>query len=152
MWEKLRSIWTVPDLRKKILFTLGMLLIFRILAHITVPLTHAEQQNLLQLFSSNGNQSLCAVARSAGCLFRRVSATVLNRGTGSLSVYYGDHRYAIVAAHYSCTGQYDARGRGRAYALQPDHAYCHRASGVLTGHRQRGSFREIQRLDEFQPV
>ena len=58
MWEKLRSIWTVPDLRKKILFTLGMLLVFRILAHITVPLTHAEQQNLLQLFSSNGNQSL----------------------------------------------------------------------------------------------
>jgi len=58
MWEKLRSIWTVPDLRKKILFTLGMLLIFRILAHITVPLTHAEQQNPLQLFSSNGNQSL----------------------------------------------------------------------------------------------
>src|SRR5713226_1550524 len=58
MWEKLRSIWTVADLRKKILFTLGMLLIFRILAHITVPLTHAEQQNLLHLFSSSGNQSL----------------------------------------------------------------------------------------------
>ncbi len=58
MWEKLRSIWTVPDLRKKILFTLAMLLVFRILAHITVPLTHAEQQNLLQLFSQSGNQSL----------------------------------------------------------------------------------------------
>jgi preprotein translocase subunit SecY len=58
MWEKLRSIWTVPDLRKKILFTLGMLLVFRILAHITVPLTHAELQNLNNLFGSNGNQSL----------------------------------------------------------------------------------------------
>src|SRR5579863_8097189 len=58
MWEKLRSIWTVPDLRKKILFTLAMLLVFRILAHITVPLTHAEQQSLLQLFSSTNNQSL----------------------------------------------------------------------------------------------
>src|SRR3984893_3773839 len=58
MWEKLRSIWTVPDLRKKILFTLAMLLVFRILAHITVPLNHAEQQNLLQLFAQNGNQSL----------------------------------------------------------------------------------------------
>ena len=58
MWEKLRSIWTVPDLRKKILFTLGMLLVFRILAHITVPLTHAELQNLNNLFASNGNQSL----------------------------------------------------------------------------------------------
>ena len=27
MWEKLRSIWTIPDLRKKILFTLMILLI-----------------------------------------------------------------------------------------------------------------------------
>lgn len=58
MWEKLRSIWTVPDLRKKILFTLGMLLIFRILAHITVPLTRTELQNLNNLFATNGNQSL----------------------------------------------------------------------------------------------
>jgi preprotein translocase subunit SecY len=58
MWERLRSIWTVPDLRNKILFTLGMLLIFRILAHITVPLTHAEQANLVKLFNTNGNQNL----------------------------------------------------------------------------------------------
>jgi preprotein translocase subunit SecY len=58
MWERLRSIWTVPDLRNKILFTLGMLLLFRILAHITVPLTHAEHQNLINLFSKNGNGNL----------------------------------------------------------------------------------------------
>src|SRR5205807_9392341 len=58
MWERLRSIWTVPDLRNKILFTLGMLLIFRVLAHITVPLTATEQQNLLKLFSGGGNQNL----------------------------------------------------------------------------------------------
>ncbi|HVB75266.1 MAG TPA: preprotein translocase subunit SecY [Ktedonobacteraceae bacterium] len=58
MWERLRSIWTVPDLRKKILFTLAMLLVFRVLAHITVPLTRTELQNLNNLFASNGNQSL----------------------------------------------------------------------------------------------
>src|SRR5205807_3060694 len=58
MWERLRSIWTVPDLRNKILFTLGMLLIFRILAHITVPLTAAEQQNLLKLFATSGGNNL----------------------------------------------------------------------------------------------
>src|SRR5437764_14573847 len=58
MWERLRSIWTVPDLRNKILFTLGMLLIFRILAHITVPLTAAEQQNLLKLFSTSWGNNL----------------------------------------------------------------------------------------------
>jgi preprotein translocase subunit SecY len=59
MWERLRSIWTIPDLRKKILFTLAMLLIFRVLAHITVPLTHAELTALNSLFSTNSpNQNL----------------------------------------------------------------------------------------------
>ena len=58
MWERLRSIWTIPDLRKKILFTLLMLLVFRVLAHIPVPLTHTEEQALANLFSSSGNQNL----------------------------------------------------------------------------------------------
>src|SRR6266568_7909039 len=58
MWERLRSIWTIPDLRKKILFTLAMLLVFRVLAHITVPLTHTEQLALSNLFNSNNTQNL----------------------------------------------------------------------------------------------
>ena len=58
MWERLRSIWTIPDLRKKILFTLAMLLIFRVLAHVTVPLTATEAQSLANLFSTNSNQNL----------------------------------------------------------------------------------------------
>src|SRR6266705_3219124 len=58
MWERLRSIWTIPDLRKKILFTLAMLLVFRVLAHITVPLTHQETLALSNLFSTQGNQNL----------------------------------------------------------------------------------------------
>jgi len=55
MWERLRSIWTVPDLRNKILFTLGMLLLFRILANISVPLTQAEYGKLLKLFQPGSN-------------------------------------------------------------------------------------------------
>src|SRR5881398_1636149 len=58
MWERLRTIWTIPDLRKKILFTLAMLLVFRVLAHITVPLTHTEELALSNLFSSKGDQNL----------------------------------------------------------------------------------------------
>lgn len=53
MWERLRSIWTVPDIRNKILFTLGILLIFRVLAHITVPLTQEEQVALRGIFQKN---------------------------------------------------------------------------------------------------
>src|ERR1700730_1012337 len=55
-----------------------------------------------------------AVARSAGCLFRRVPATVFGSGVRSLSLHHGDYCDAIVAAYYSSAGQYDARGRGRA--------------------------------------
>src|SRR2546430_5475904 len=58
MWERLRSIWTIPDLREKILFTLMILLITRILSNIPVPLTRAETQNLVNLFSGKGNQDL----------------------------------------------------------------------------------------------
>src|SRR5260370_7745626 len=55
MWERLRSIWTVPDLRNKILFTLGILLAFRLLANISVPLTQAEFAKLVDLFKPASN-------------------------------------------------------------------------------------------------
>ena len=37
MWNRLRSIWTIPDLRNKILFTIAMLLVFRVVAYVPVP-------------------------------------------------------------------------------------------------------------------
>ena len=55
MWERLRSIWTIPDLRKKILFTLAMLLIFRIVAYIPVPGIDATQiSKAINLNSNTG--------------------------------------------------------------------------------------------------
>src|SRR5438270_1678406 len=57
-WKRLRSIWTIADLRNKILFTLGLLLVYRVLANITVPLTHQEQVNLANLFGNSKSQNL----------------------------------------------------------------------------------------------
>src|SRR5947207_5866908 len=57
-WKRLSSVWTIADLRNKILFTLGLLLVYRILAHITVPLTHQELVNLANLSGSGKNQNL----------------------------------------------------------------------------------------------
>jgi preprotein translocase subunit SecY len=37
MVDRLRSIWTTPDLRNKVLYTLGLLLIVRIISHVPVP-------------------------------------------------------------------------------------------------------------------
>ncbi len=51
MWEKIRQIWKIKDLRKKILFVLGMLFIFRIAAHVPIPGVNVE--NLRDFFQSN---------------------------------------------------------------------------------------------------
>ena len=37
MWETLRNVWRVPELRKKVLYTFFMLLIFRLVSVIPVP-------------------------------------------------------------------------------------------------------------------
>jgi preprotein translocase subunit SecY len=50
--------WTIADLRNKLLFTVGLLLVYRVFAHITVPLTHQEQVNLATLFGSGKSQNL----------------------------------------------------------------------------------------------
>ncbi|XOU94522.1 MAG: preprotein translocase subunit SecY [Candidatus Kerfeldbacteria bacterium] len=51
MWEKIRQIWKIKDLRNKILFILAMLVIFRLAAHIPIPGINIE--NLKNLFQSN---------------------------------------------------------------------------------------------------
>ena len=39
MFEKLANIFRVPDLRKRVLFTLGLLAVYRIGGHIPTPLS-----------------------------------------------------------------------------------------------------------------
>jgi preprotein translocase subunit SecY len=51
MWEKLKQIWKIKDLRNRILFVLAMLVIFRFVAHIPIPGVDAEA--LQNLFASN---------------------------------------------------------------------------------------------------
>lgn len=57
MWKHLKSIWAIEDLRNKVLFTLLILLLYRLLASISIPLTPQQQQKLVQLFHG-GNQNL----------------------------------------------------------------------------------------------
>jgi len=37
MWKYLEQLWRSPDLRRRILYTLGLLLIYRIIAHVPIP-------------------------------------------------------------------------------------------------------------------
>ncbi len=51
MWEKLRIVFTIPELRKKILFTLGLLMVYRIGWWIPLPIIN--QQAMAAMTSNN---------------------------------------------------------------------------------------------------
>lgn len=72
----LRSIFTNPDLRKRILFTFGMLVIFRVLAHVPMPgvdltalrefFAQNELFGLLNLFTGGSLQNFSLVLMGVG--------------------------------------------------------------------------------------
>ncbi len=51
MLQAIRNIWDVPDLRKRVLFTLGLLAIYRLGNHVPTPGIHA--QALIDFFEQN---------------------------------------------------------------------------------------------------
>jgi preprotein translocase subunit SecY len=51
MWQAIRNIWDVPDLRKRVLFTLGLLAVYRLGNHVPTPGIHA--QALIDFFEQN---------------------------------------------------------------------------------------------------
>ncbi|MFH0780107.1 MAG: preprotein translocase subunit SecY [Parcubacteria group bacterium] len=64
MWEKFTQIWKLKDLRNKILFIIGMLVVFRIAAHVPIPGINAE--NLKEFFNSNQVLGLLNVFSGGG--------------------------------------------------------------------------------------
>ncbi len=56
MVNRLRSMWTIPDLRNKILFTVGMLLVFRLVAYVPVP--GIDPKTLASVLGNNSNSNL----------------------------------------------------------------------------------------------
>jgi len=59
MFSTLRNAWTIPDLRKKLLYTIGLLIVFRLGSFIPVPgLNPALMQQLLQGAGGEGAPTL----------------------------------------------------------------------------------------------
>ena len=73
MWEKIRKIWNIKDLRRNILFVLGMLVIFRLAAHIPIP--GVDSLALKEYFASN--QSLGLMNIFSGGTMQNFSVVML---------------------------------------------------------------------------
>ncbi len=81
MWARLRSIWTIPDLRNKVLFTLAMLLVFRVVSYVPVPgIDPTALNKQLSQQGSNLNQFF-------GLLDVFTGGSLYNFGIAAMGVY-----------------------------------------------------------------
>ena len=75
MFEKLANIFRIPDLRKRILFTLGLLAVYRLGGHIPTPGVNADK--LAQFFEQNRGSFLGFVDLFSGGQLRRLTIFAL---------------------------------------------------------------------------
>ncbi|HVM93326.1 MAG TPA: preprotein translocase subunit SecY [Terriglobales bacterium] len=75
MLEKLANIFRVPDLRKRVLFTLGLLAVYRVGGHIPTPGINADK--LAQFFEQNRGSVLGFVDLFSGGNLRRLTIFAL---------------------------------------------------------------------------
>ena len=76
MLSTFKSAWKIESLRKKMLFTLFMLLIYRLGSHIAVP--YMNSQVISQLMSGAGGSIFSFLDLMAGCNFRRFTIFAAN--------------------------------------------------------------------------
>ncbi len=75
MLEKLANVFRIPDLRKRILFTLGLLAVYRLGGHIPTPGINADK--LAQFFDQNRGSFLGFVDLFSGGQLRRLTVFAL---------------------------------------------------------------------------
>src|SRR3979411_15109 len=75
MFEKLANIFRIPDLRRRILFTLGLLAVYRLGGHIPTPGVNADK--LQQFFEQNKGSLLGLVDLFSGGNLRRLTGFAL---------------------------------------------------------------------------
>src|ERR1700755_3211038 len=75
MFEKFANIFRIPDLRKRVLFTLAMLAVYRLGAHIPTPGVNATA--LEQFFAAQQGSSLGLIDLFSGGNLRRLTVFAL---------------------------------------------------------------------------
>ena len=73
MWEKIRVVFTIPELRKKILFTLGLLLVYRVGWWITLPIINQQAMAAFSKSSTGLGQVLQQVATFSAAQLNQVT-------------------------------------------------------------------------------
>src|ERR1700751_1360344 len=75
MFEKIANIFRIPDLRKRVLFTLGLLAVYRLGGHIPTP--GINGQMLAEFFNQNSGSALGLVDLFSGGNLRKLTVFAL---------------------------------------------------------------------------
>ncbi len=75
MIQSFKNIWSIPDLRKRVLYTFGLLAVYRIGGHIPTP--GIDNQALIRLFERSAGSILGYVDLFAGGNFKRFTIFAL---------------------------------------------------------------------------
>ena len=75
LFDKLANIFRVPDLRKRVLFTLGLLAVYRLGSHVPTPGINADK--LAQLFERNSGSFLGFIDMFSGGNARKLTVFAL---------------------------------------------------------------------------
>jgi preprotein translocase subunit SecY len=73
MWEKIRVVFTIPELRKKILFTLGLLAVYRVGWQIPLPIIDQAQMSAYFESATGMGQLLSQVATFSAARFNQIT-------------------------------------------------------------------------------
>src|SRR3984957_20669169 len=75
MFEKIANIFRIPDLRKRVLFTFGLLAVYRLRSHIPTPGINADM--LAQFFNQDSGSALGMVDLFSGGNLRKLTSFAL---------------------------------------------------------------------------
>ena len=75
LFTTLKHIWNIKNLRNKIIFTLFILILFRVLAHVTIPGANVDQIQFL--INGQGNSSLSVLSLLTGGAMENFSVVLM---------------------------------------------------------------------------
>ena len=84
MIQAIRNALTLPDLRRKLVYTLLILVIYRVAAHVPVP--GVDQEALSQMLAGSGGTSKPLTSKQS----ERLSLKLLNEQAETRLVYYAE--------------------------------------------------------------
>ena len=131
MLQVFRNAFALPDLRKRLLFTIGILVLYQLAAHVPVP--GVNQAALESLLAGQGGVS--ALANVLNLLSGGALVELLGVGDGRVSVHHRPDYYPVAGGCDSVAGTNAARGRhGGSQEVGDLHVHSRHPDGAVVGH------------------